>query len=135
MLDVSTALGCSPSDVLQGADAFCRSLEAVASALEHDGGDSLIDLTHGHRWTSASDEGMHNNTTRSCGCGLISDSTTLQWTHLNTRYPDFCPFPPTNSASQGCVLDSFLAKLNALNVAIEMSSLLLEVKYIIRDVN
>lgn len=100
----------------------------MAAALEHDGGDSLIDLTHGHCWTSISDDS-------SCGCGLISDSTALQWTHLNTRYPHFYPVPPAKSRSLVCVLDSFLAKLSALNVAMEMASFLLEVKYVIRDVN
>ncbi|XP_076141657.1 molecular chaperone MKKS [Alosa pseudoharengus] len=135
LLDVSTALDCSPSDLLQGADAFCQSLEAVAAALEHDGGDSLIDLTHAHRWTSTSYEGVHTNQARSCSCGLISNSSALQWTHLNTKYPDFCPVPPTSSASQVCVLDSFLAKLSALNVAVEMASFLLEVRYMLRDVN
>lgn len=107
----------------------------MAAALEHDGGDSLIDLTHGHCWTSIPDDCMHSDSVRTCGCGLISNSTALQWAHLNTRYPDFCPVPQAKSASQVCVLDSFLAKLSALNVAIEMASFLLEVKYVIRDVN
>ncbi|KAL2083680.1 hypothetical protein ACEWY4_021453 [Coilia grayii] len=134
-LGASAALGCNPSDILQVTDAFCQSLETVAMALQHNGGHSLIDLMYGHHWTSPSAEDMHTDTPQSCGCGLISNSAASQWVHLNTRYPDFCPVPPTNSASHICVLDSFLAKVNALNVAIEMANLLLEIKYSIRDVN
>ncbi|KAK7901973.1 hypothetical protein WMY93_018742 [Mugilogobius chulae] len=50
-LDAASTFGCTQAEYLLAVEGFCRSLESVAAALEHDGGSSLIDLTHAHHWT------------------------------------------------------------------------------------
>lgn len=119
-------------------EAFCRSLESVATALEHDGGNSLIDLSHAHCWILPADvmkEDM-GNSLGFCGCGLVESSPNKQWTYLNTKYPQFSPAPlATDIIMQPRVLDSFTAKLNALQVAVETANLALDVRYVIQDMN
>ncbi|XP_073337466.1 molecular chaperone MKKS [Pagrus major] len=133
-----SALGCSQTDYLLGVEGFCRSLESVAAALEHDGGNSLIDLTHAHHWTLPADvmkEHMEHNLD-SCGCGLVESSPNKKWTYLNTKYPQISPAPlASDTAVQPHVLDSFTAKVNALQVAVETANLALDVRYIIQDMN
>ncbi|KAI1894689.1 hypothetical protein AGOR_G00118340 [Albula goreensis] len=138
-IDVSEAvseLGCSHADYLLAADAFFRSLDSTARALEHDGQGCLVDLTYGHRWvvpggtipiTWGAEVG-------SCGCGLMHPRGNLDWVPLSTEYLPFSPTPPDTGAYP-LVLDSFPAKLNALQVAVETANLILELKYIIEDVN
>nr|XP_046223770.1 McKusick-Kaufman/Bardet-Biedl syndromes putative chaperonin [Oncorhynchus gorbuscha]XP_046223771.1 McKusick-Kaufman/Bardet-Biedl syndromes putative chaperonin [Oncorhynchus gorbuscha] len=74
-----------------------------------------------------------------CGCGLVERSARpgLEWTPLNTRYPSR-PAPLVvgkDTPPQLRVLDSFTAKLNALQVAVEMANLVLDIRYVIQDVN
>ncbi|KAI7805806.1 McKusick-Kaufman/Bardet-Biedl syndromes putative chaperonin [Triplophysa rosa] len=129
----ATSLGVSHSEFLMAVEVFCSSLRAVTLSLEHDGQDCLIDLTYAHRWVSDMDS--HTSVRRACGCGLVEDRSNLEKTPLNTAYHTFCPVSLENTDNQPKILDSFSAKLSALNVAVEIASLVLDVKYIIRDVN
>ncbi|XP_029962130.1 molecular chaperone MKKS [Salarias fasciatus] len=136
--EVASLLGCSQAEYLLGVDIFCKSLESVARALEHDGRVSSIDLTHAHHWILPADvtEECLEESSDSCGCGLVRSNSNRKWTHLNTEYSDFCPAPLLRDAPvQPCVLDSFTAKLNALHVAVETANIALDVRYIIQDVN
>ncbi|KAK1905006.1 McKusick-Kaufman/Bardet-Biedl syndromes putative chaperonin [Dissostichus eleginoides] len=133
-----SALGCSQTECLLGVEGFCRSLEAVAAALEHDGGSSLMDLTHAHHWSHPADvlTAHMGDSLGSCGCGLVESSPNQKWTYFNSKYPQFSPAPLSEDASvQPHVLDSFTAKLNALQVAVETANLALDVRYLIQDVN
>ncbi|KAF7669112.1 hypothetical protein LDENG_00243170 [Lucifuga dentata] len=136
--DAASVLGCSQTEYLRGVEAFCQSLAYVAEALEHDGRNSLIDLTHGHHWTLPANMSLaqKEDSLGSCGCGLVESSPKEKWSYLNTKYPEFSPAPLcTNTAVQPRVLDSFLAKLNALEVAVETANLALDIRYIVQDVN
>ncbi|KPP79524.1 mcKusick-Kaufman/Bardet-Biedl syndromes putative chaperonin [Scleropages formosus] len=131
-------LGCSRSDYLLAAEGFCHSLEATARALESDTTVSLMDLCHAHRWptSAAPPPGVSwAELVGSCGCGLISGQSNMEWTPLGTGHEPFPPAPLINTASQPHVLDSFPAKLNALQVAVETANLILDLKYIIQDKN
>ncbi|KAI3363064.1 hypothetical protein L3Q82_011723 [Scortum barcoo] len=136
--ETAPALGCSQAEYLLGVEGFCCSLESVAAALQHDGGSSLVDLTHAHHWTLSADvmkEDMEDGL-GFCGCGLVESSSDKKWTHLNTKYPQFSPAAlPTDTTVQPLVLDSFTAKLNALQVAVETANLALDVRYVIQDMN
>ena len=134
----ASALGCSLTEYLLGVEGFCGSLESVAAALEHNGGISLIDLTHGHHWTLPADviKGCVEDSLALCGCGLVESSQSKKWTHLNTKYTEFSPASLSRDTTvKPNVLDSFMAKLNALQVAVETANLALDVRYIIQDVN
>ncbi|KAM9365632.1 molecular chaperone MKKS [Pholidichthys leucotaenia] len=133
----ASVLGCTQTEYLLGVEVFCRSLDLVAGALVHDGGTSLIDLTHAHYWTLPADAMKEHmeDTLGMCGCGLVI-SPGKRWTHLNAKYTQFHPAPVSGDISvQPQVLDSFTAKLSALQVAVETANLALDVKYIIEDVN
>ncbi|XP_031733720.1 molecular chaperone MKKS [Anarrhichthys ocellatus] len=132
-----SALGCSRTEHLRGVDGFCHSLESVAAALEHDGGDSVMDLTHAHHWTRPADVMKEQEDSSGfCGCGLMESSPNQRWTYLNTNYQEFSPAPLSGDAAvQPRVLDSFTAKLNALQVAVETANLALDVRYLIQDMN
>jgi len=107
----------------------------VARSLEHDGGTSAIDLTHAHHWTFPSDV-MKEHLEGFCGCGLVKSCPSYKWTYLKTEYAEFSPAPLFGDASeQPTVLDSFTAKLGALQVAVETANLALDVRYVIQDVN
>ncbi|KAJ7987366.1 hypothetical protein DPEC_G00325740 [Dallia pectoralis] len=153
--EASSILGVSQSEYLLGLHAYCLSLESVALALEHDGGTRLIDLTHAHCWYvpdgEASQSGVMEEAPPTCGCGMVErrskpgQGAEPEWTLLNSRYPPFPPSPlvgdtssgllGTGSAPQPQVLDSFTAKLNALQVAVETANLILDIRCIIQDVN
>ncbi|XP_029377418.1 molecular chaperone MKKS isoform X2 [Echeneis naucrates] len=136
--ETALELGCSQTEYHLGTEVFCRSLESVAAALEHNGGNSLIDLTHAHHWILPADV-MREYGEESfgfCGCGLVESSPSKRWTYLNTNYTEFSPESLCgNATQQPRVLDSFVAKLNALQVAVETANLALDVRYIIQDVN
>uniref|UniRef100_A0AAX7UNH5 McKusick-Kaufman syndrome n=1 Tax=Astatotilapia calliptera TaxID=8154 RepID=A0AAX7UNH5_ASTCA len=136
--ETASVLMCSQTEYLLGVELFCCALESAARALEHDGGSSLIDLTHAHRWMLPADaikETMEESL-GFCGCGLVQSSPSKKWTYLNTKYSDFCPSPVfKDTRVQPRVLDSFTAKLSALQVAVETANLALDVKYIIQDMN
>ncbi|XP_040905120.1 McKusick-Kaufman/Bardet-Biedl syndromes putative chaperonin [Toxotes jaculatrix] len=134
----ASVLGCSQAEYLLGVEGFCHSLESVATALDHNGGNSLIDLTHAHHWTLPADtiKGHMEDSLGFCGCGLVESSPSKKWTYLSTKYAEFSPASPSRDTTlQPCVLDSFTAKLNALQVAVETANLALDVRYIIQDVN
>ncbi|XP_014884439.1 molecular chaperone MKKS [Poecilia latipinna] len=134
----SPVLGCSQTEYLLAAEAFCRSLESVATSLEHDDGASLIDLTHAHHWTLPSDAAEEHleDAAALCGCGVVQSCQNKKWSYLNTEYAEFSPEPLlTASPLQPTVLDSFTAKVNALEVAVETANLVLDVRYVIQDVN
>ncbi|KAM4600156.1 molecular chaperone MKKS [Fundulus diaphanus] len=137
--EATSALGCSQTEYLLAAEAFCRSLESVATCLEHDGGASLIDLTHAHHWTLPSDateQHLEGGTAALCGCGVLESCQKTKWSYLNSEYAEFSPAPLlTASPLQPTVLDSFSAKVNALRVAVETANLVLDVRYVIQDVN
>ncbi|XP_076598353.1 molecular chaperone MKKS isoform X1 [Chaetodon auriga] len=133
-----SALRCSQTEYCLGVEGFCRSLESVAAGLEHDGGNSLIDLTHAHHWTLPADvmKGHMEDNLGFCGCGLVQSSLNQKWSYLNTKYSQFSPAPlPRDTTVQPRVLDSFTAKLNALQVAVETANLALDVRYVIQDMN
>ncbi|KAM4591010.1 molecular chaperone MKKS [Odontesthes bonariensis] len=133
--ETASVLGCSQTEFLLGMEAFCRSLESVARSLEHDGGTSAIDLTHAHHRTFPSDV-MKEHVEGFCGCGLVKSCPSNKWTYLKTEYADFSPAPLFGDTSeQPTVLDSFTAKLGALQVAVETANLALDVRYVIQDVN
>eukprot|EP00064_Thunnus_orientalis_P000441 superscaffoldBa00000022_g442 len=138
VIETASVLGCSQTEYLLGMEAFCRSLESVAAALEHNGGNSLIDLTCAHHWTLPADvmqEHMEDSLGL-CGCGLVESSPSMKWSYLNTKYPEFSPAPLSRDTTlQPHVLDSFTAKLNALQVAVETANIALDVQYIIQDMN
>ncbi|XP_054655606.1 McKusick-Kaufman/Bardet-Biedl syndromes putative chaperonin [Dunckerocampus dactyliophorus] len=134
----ASMLDCSQTEYCLGVEAFCSSLESVATSLQHDSETSLIDLISAHHWTLPVDtlqedtEACLNN----CGCGLMKSSQTHKWSHLNTKYPVFSPVSPSRGDNvKPSVLDSFTAKLNALQVAVETANVALDVRYIIQDTN
>ncbi|XP_015248692.1 PREDICTED: McKusick-Kaufman/Bardet-Biedl syndromes putative chaperonin [Cyprinodon variegatus] len=134
----SSVLGCSQTEYRLVAEAFCRSLELVAMALEHDGGSSLIDLTHAHHWILPSDatEEQPKGVMGLCGCGAVESCQNKKWSYLSTKYAEFSPAPlQTASPLQPTVLDSFTAKMNAFRVAVETANLVLDVRYVIQDFN
>ncbi|CAL8258032.1 unnamed protein product [Lota lota] len=137
--EATSSLGCSPTEYLLGAEAFARSLESVARALEHDGGTPMVDLTHGHHWTVPVDEtqALETKPPPRCGCGVVRSSSVERWTFLSTKYAEFSPaaLPGDCAASQPCVLDCFAAKMNALQIAVETANLLQDIRYIIQDGN
>ncbi|XP_056148291.1 McKusick-Kaufman/Bardet-Biedl syndromes putative chaperonin [Lampris incognitus] len=136
--EAALMLGCSEREYLLGMEAFCCSLDSVAQSLEHNGGNSLIDLTHGHHWTIPADvtQAQWEQVMGSCGCGLVEKRPDKEWTYLNTKYSEFSPAPLSrNTNLQPRVLDSFTAKLNALQIAVETANLVLNVRFIIQDVN
>ncbi|KAJ3609909.1 hypothetical protein NHX12_022003 [Muraenolepis orangiensis] len=141
--EAASSLGCSQTEYRLGLEAFCRSLESVARALEHDGGTPLVDLTHCHHWTVPVDVTQGQETLSPpprCGCGLVSSASVERWTFLNTRYDEFSPaaaaaLPGDSTSSQPRVLDCFAAKMNALQVAVETANLLQDIRYIIQDGN
>ncbi|XP_022599599.1 McKusick-Kaufman/Bardet-Biedl syndromes putative chaperonin [Seriola dumerili] len=135
--ETASVLGCTQTEYLRGMEGFCRSLESVATALEHNGESSLIDLIYAHHWTLPADAmtGCVEDSLGFCGCGLMESSPSKKWTYLNTKYSEFSPASLCRDTTvQPCVLDSFTAKLNALQVAVETANLALDVRYIIQDV-
>lgn len=119
-------------------EGFCRSLQSVAMALEHDGGNSVMDLTHAHHWILPADimrEGIED-TLGLCSCGLVEGGHNKPKAYLSTKIPAFSPGPPpADTTAQPRVLDSFTAKINALQVAVETTNLALDIRFVIQDMN
>nr|XP_023652044.1 McKusick-Kaufman/Bardet-Biedl syndromes putative chaperonin [Paramormyrops kingsleyae] len=131
-------LGCSRHDYMRVVGAFCHSLESVARALGQDGGVTLTDLCHAHCWgipAAPPADVPWVELVRSCGCGLMSGHSGLEWNLIGTEYPSFSPALNLGTESLPCVLDSFFAKANALHVAVESANLILDLKYVIQDRN
>lgn len=138
LTQTAQALGCSQTECFSAVEGFCRSLESVALALEHDSGSSVMDLTHAHHWSLPAGVTTEEPSVglSTCGCGLVKSSQIERWTYLNTNYPPFFLEPLSVGFDlRPRVLDSFTAKLNGLQVAVETANLVLDVQYIITDVN
>uniref|UniRef100_A0A3B3ZEI9 Uncharacterized protein n=1 Tax=Periophthalmus magnuspinnatus TaxID=409849 RepID=A0A3B3ZEI9_9GOBI len=133
-LDTATMFGCMQTEYVLAAEGFCRSLESVTAALDHNGGSSLIDLTHAHHWTLPTDMTTDemDRTLGLCRCGVVQYCKDYKWSFLNTKYTEFSPAAVSGEAD---VLDSFTAKVNGLQVAVETANLALDVQYIIQDTN
>lgn len=119
-------------------EGFCRSLLSVAMALEHDGGNSVMDLTHAHHWILPADVMREDSedTLGLCSCGLVEGGHNQPQTYLSSTNPAFSPGPPcADPHRQPRVLDSFTAKVNALQVAVETANLALDVRFVIQDMN
>ncbi|XP_054852249.1 molecular chaperone MKKS isoform X2 [Eublepharis macularius] len=135
-------LGCSQTEFQLVADCFCHSLETLARCLEHDGGEILTDTTWGHFWSVPPD--VPYNSTWSdfalkCGCGLCGSDQDLSWRALHRPSR---PFPPQSCVSESSitsadnlVLDSFAAKCNGLQAAVETACLLFGLSYVVEDQN
>ncbi|XP_060800100.1 McKusick-Kaufman/Bardet-Biedl syndromes putative chaperonin isoform X3 [Neoarius graeffei] len=136
--EAAAALKCSRAEFLLATEAFCCSLQSVALSLDHDNQHFLMDLTHAHCWVAEEDAHAQTTILHPCSCGLVKARADLEKIFLNiplkTAHHSFLPAPITSDVQPG-LLDSFTAKLNALNVAVETANLVLSAKYIIRDVN
>ncbi|CAG09531.1 unnamed protein product [Tetraodon nigroviridis] len=135
---MAPALGCSGEECLLGVEGFCRALESVAMALEHDGGNCAVDLKHAHHWILPADGGREDteDSLGVCSCGLVEGGPGEPRAFLNTGYPHFSPAPLRRDAAvQPRVFDSFTAKINALQVAVETANLALDVRFVIEDTN
>ncbi|XP_066507495.1 McKusick-Kaufman/Bardet-Biedl syndromes putative chaperonin [Hoplias malabaricus] len=133
--EVAPALGCSHSEFLLCTEAFCQSLQSLALSLEQDGQHCLMDLTHAHRWVTPVDPVSQTSAVQSCSCGLIKDRPGLDKSSLNTECTPFLPKFPDEADCQSKLLDSFTAKIKALDIAVEVASILLDVKCAVKDVN
>lgn len=135
---MAPALGCSQEQCLLGVEGFCRALESVAMALEHDGENSAVDLEHAHHWILPAESRMGDmeDSLGFCSCGLVEGGPNKPRAFLNTKYPQFSPAPLCRDAAvQPRVFDSFTAKINALQVAVETANLALDVRFVIQDTN
>lgn len=138
LAEAASALGCSQEAYLLGVEGFCHSLESVAMALEQDGGTSVMDLVHAHYWILPVGvmKGDMEDNRGLCNCGLVEGDPNKPRAFLNTKYPPFSPAPLcVDTVEQPRVLDSFTAKINALQVAVETANLALDVRFVIQDVN
>lgn len=107
-------------------------------ALEHDGGNSVMDSTHAHHWILPADAVREDveDTLGLCSCGLVEGGHNEPRTYLSTKTPAFSPGPPSaDTTAPPRVLDSFTAKINALQVAVETANLALDVRFVIQDMN
>ncbi|XP_026790936.3 McKusick-Kaufman/Bardet-Biedl syndromes putative chaperonin [Pangasianodon hypophthalmus] len=136
--EAALSVKCSRAEFLLATEAFCCSLHSVALSLDHDDQHFLMDLTHAHCWVTEEDAHSQTTTLHPCCCGLVKERADLEKIFLNislkTVHHSFLP-APIKSDDQPRLLDSFTAKLNALNVAVETANLMLNARYIIRDVN
>ncbi|XP_014352754.1 McKusick-Kaufman/Bardet-Biedl syndromes putative chaperonin [Latimeria chalumnae] len=137
-----TALNCSWLEYRIIADCFCVSLESIAHSLEHDGGETLMDTVHGHCWSVKPDTPLSSgwkDVVCKCGCGMYNQQQNFCWTVLGSKHVSFRPKPWQEGTvvnfTEQLALDSFTAKLNALQVAVEVASLILELNYVIQDQN
>ncbi|KAM9804026.1 molecular chaperone MKKS [Neosynchiropus ocellatus] len=130
--ETASALGCTAGEYLLGVEAFCSSLESIARALEHSRGDTVIDPTSAHHWTLQADVIPGQMQDHFCGCGLKNDYET---SCLKTGGAGFSPQRPEETVLPCRVLDSFTAKINALQVAVETANIVLDVNFIIQDKN
>ncbi|XP_053730331.1 McKusick-Kaufman/Bardet-Biedl syndromes putative chaperonin [Synchiropus splendidus] len=130
--ETASTLGCTPGEYLLGVEAFCSSLECVARALEHSHSSSIIDPTGAHHWTLQADVTPEQMQSHVCGCGLRNN---YKRSCSMTEGPGFSPELPEETALRCRVLDSFTAKKNALQVAVETANIVLDVNFIIQDKN
>ncbi|OCT79641.1 McKusick-Kaufman/Bardet-Biedl syndromes putative chaperonin [Xenopus laevis] len=137
-----TQLNCTAAEYQQVTNGFCISLESVARNLEHDGGEMFIDLQRGHCWSAAPDSAvdfLRSDSGQQCGCGMHRKREGFKWNALGSWYEPFCPRGSTETHSypkaDKLVFDCFAAKCNALQVAVNTASLILDLSYVIEDHN
>ncbi|NXJ75112.1 TCPB protein, partial [Trogon melanurus] len=135
-------IDCSRTQYQLVADGFCRSLESVASSLNHDDGEILTDMVYGHCWFVPSGfPPVHNWTdlVSKCGCGINGNAENLNWRLLQGRFGSAtlqgCPKEPSVKTADRLTLDSFAAKCSGLQVALETANLILDLSYVIEDQN
>lgn len=124
-------------------DCFSSCLESVARSLEHDSGDTVMDLQDGHFWSfppNSTVDFHYMKTERRCGCQLIGKDGNTQWSMLGSAYKPFCPrsnkeiLPLLMNKGQ-LVVDSFTGKCNGLKAAVDTAGLILDLAYVIKDEN
>ncbi|XP_053140664.1 molecular chaperone MKKS isoform X2 [Hemicordylus capensis] len=136
-------LCCSRAEFQIVADSFCLSLESVACCLAHgDDIEILTDTNWGHLWPIQPDVSCTfswSDLVSKCGCGLCNKRQNLHWQLLQSRTSPFSPQSCVDDSSvtsaDNLILDCFAAKRNGLQVAVETTSLLLDLSYIIEDHN
>ncbi|XP_056423839.1 molecular chaperone MKKS [Hyla sarda] len=133
-------LRCSSSEYSLVAGCFCSSLEATARCLEHDGGEILTDLQDGHFWSVLPEVGGDTETLHMCGCQLFQKREGLTWTVFGSPYQPFSPrnhtqISPLLPTKETLILDSFTAKCNAIRVAVDTASLIMDLVYVVKDEN
>ncbi|NXA08102.1 TCPQ protein, partial [Sapayoa aenigma] len=133
---------CSQTQYQLVADGFCRSLESVARSLNHDGGETLTDMVHGHCWFVPSGFPTVSNWSdlvSKCGCGINGSTEDLKWRILQGQscspVTEGCPKEPSVKVTDFVTLDCFAAKCSGLQVAVETANLILDLSYVIEDQN
>ncbi|NWX99932.1 TCPB protein, partial [Nothoprocta ornata] len=136
------AIDCSETQFQLVADAFCRSLESVASSLKHDDGDVFTDMVYGHCWLVPSGFSSVSNWSdlvSKCGCGINNNTQNLNWRVLQSQFSapvlQSCPKEPPVKAADFLTLDCFASKCSGLQVAVETANLILDISCIIEDQN
>nr|XP_032808622.1 McKusick-Kaufman/Bardet-Biedl syndromes putative chaperonin isoform X1 [Petromyzon marinus] len=143
-------LRCSRAQVRSVASHLAGALEAVACTLSQGRGTHLVDSRFGHLWVAwrvALPDEDWEAVLQSCACGaVVSPPPGVSWRWLGQRghrdstslgdeatapTPLLAPPDPPPSL----LLDSFTVRSNALQVAVEVASLLLDVKCTIEDTN
>ncbi|XP_061410323.1 molecular chaperone MKKS isoform X2 [Lethenteron reissneri] len=143
-------LRCSRAQLRSVASHLAGALEAVACTLSQGRSTHLVDSRFGHLWVAwrvALPDEDWEAVLQSCACGaLVSPPPGVSWRWLGQRghrdstslgdeatapTPLLAPPDPPPSL----LLDSFTVRSNALQVAVEVASLLLDVKCTIEDTN
>ncbi|XP_004634359.2 McKusick-Kaufman/Bardet-Biedl syndromes putative chaperonin [Octodon degus] len=137
---------CTQAELELIADAFCRALESLAGSLEHDGGEILTDMKHGHFWSvQAGPPSVVNwpDLLSRCGCGVFSNQEGLSWSVLRSTHHPFAPeihlpheaLGISQQSAHSLTVDCLTAKLSGLKVAVETANLILDLAYVIEDKN
>ncbi|XP_068088587.1 molecular chaperone MKKS [Hyperolius riggenbachi] len=136
-------LGCSATEYKLASECFASCLESVARSLEHDGGETLIDLQDGHHWSVPPDTTLdfpHIESTQRCGCQLLTKSDHTKWSVLGSTYQPFHPRKHTDVSSllvsrEPLTMDSYTVKCNGLRVAVDTAGLIMDLVYVVKDEN
>ncbi|XP_013367762.1 PREDICTED: McKusick-Kaufman/Bardet-Biedl syndromes putative chaperonin isoform X2 [Chinchilla lanigera] len=138
--------GCTQAELQLIAEAFCSALESLAGSLEHDGGEILTDMKHGHFWSVQAGPPSAVNwpdLLSRCGCGVYSSQEELTWSFLRSTHHPFVPHTRlpqealeiTQQSAHSLTVDCLTAKLSGLKVAVETANLILDLAYVIEDKN
>ncbi|KAM6144335.1 molecular chaperone MKKS isoform 1-T1 [Erethizon dorsatum] len=138
--------GCTQAELHLIAEAFCSALESLAGSLEHDGGEILTDMKHGHFWSvQAGPPSVVNwpDLFSRCGCGVYSSQEELSWSVLRSTRLPFAPqthlpheaLEISQQSACSLTVDCLTAKLSGLQVAVETANLILDLVYVIEDKN
>ncbi|XP_074944330.1 molecular chaperone MKKS [Phalacrocorax aristotelis] len=135
-------MDCSWTQYQLVAGGFCRSLESVACALNHDGGEVLTDMVYGHCWFVPSGFPSISNWSHlvsKCGCGINGNTKNLNWRLLQGQFGSHviqgCLKDPSVKVADFLALDCFAAKCSGLQVALETANLILDILHVIEDQN